>query len=48
MDRQRMFISILPGTKEDIEILVNRQKMIQKGGYYDKYNKYYNKLNSLQ
>jgi hypothetical protein len=45
MDRQRMFISILPGTKEDIEILVNRQKMIQKGGYYDKYNKYYNKLN---
>lgn len=45
MDRQRMFISILPGTKEDIEILVNRQKKVQKGGYYDKYNKYYNKLN---
>lgn len=48
MDRQRMFISILPGTKEDIDIIVNRQKMIQKGGYYDKYNKYYNKLNFLQ
>lgn len=44
MDRQRMFISILPGTKEDIEMIGDRQKMVQNGGFYDKYQKYANKL----
>ena len=39
-----MFISILPGTKEDIQIMIDRQKKVQKGGYYNKYNKYYNKF----
>ena len=34
--------TIAAGTKEDIDIIVNRQKKIQKGGYYNKYNKYNN------
>jgi hypothetical protein len=38
-----MFISILPGSKEDIQIMIDRQKKVQKGGYYDKYQKYVNK-----
>jgi len=44
MDRQRMFISILPGSKEDIQIMIDRQKKVQNGGYYNKYQKYVNKL----
>lgn len=43
-----MFISILPGTKEDIEMIGDRQKKVQNGGFYDKYNKYYYKLNFPQ
>ena len=48
MDKQRMFISILPGTKEDIEMIGDRQKKVQKGGFYNKYQKYANKLNFSQ
>jgi len=45
MNRQRMFISILPGTKEVILLNKNdRHKKVQKGGYYNKYNKYSYKL----
>jgi hypothetical protein len=44
MDSQRMFISILPGTKKDIKMFDDRQKKVQSGGYYNKYQKYLNKL----
>jgi len=43
-----MFISILPGTKEDIEMIGDRQKKVQNGGFYNKYQKYANKLNFSQ
>ena len=43
-----MFISIVPGTKKDIDTLIERKSgqcvSHQNGGYYNKSNKYRNKL----
>jgi len=48
MDKSRMFISIVPGTKEDIDTLIKQKYgqcvSRQNGGYYNKLNKYRNKL----
>ena len=51
MDKSRMFISIAPGTKEDIDTLKEKKRgqciSQQSGGYYDKLNKYRKKIEKL-
>jgi len=48
MDKSRMFISIVPGTKKDIDTLIEKKSgqcvSHQNGGYYNKLNKYRNKI----